>query len=255
MSERSQSRLNRVLPGLLGTVSVVLGGAVMAFVVRPDWYYSSINQADNPFEPTGPKTIATSTAIPGPSATPSAGEKVPLGEGKGKKPVSFRWELGTLTMETDEIQVTDSILTEPNGSHTLAWNKSMMGACAARGNIALGLHSSPEAGKAIIPPDVVKRLGKDGVGSVIELTTANGTKCDYEVEKYDSVKKFGDGPGTYIDYLENNPTGVDFRDPDVEPGLVLSSCDEREWDAAAHTSVNNVVIYAKLVKETPSTDR
>lgn len=253
MSERDQSQPNRVLPWLLGTASVVLGGAAVAFVVRPDLYYSFKNQIDNPFEPTGPTTVASAPSLPG--TTPSPSETSRLGHGKGSAPVSFRWELGTLTMATDTVQATDSIFTEPQGATALAWNESMMGACAEKGNVALGLHSSPEAGKALIPPDIVKRLGRDGVGSLIELTTANGTKCDYEVEGFDSVAKFGDGPGTYVDYLEHNPSGKDLRNPSVEAGLVLTSCDEREWDADAHTSVNNVVIRAKLVSETPPTKK
>lgn len=254
MSERNQSQPNKVLPWLLGTTAVSCGVAAVAFVFRPDLYYSFINQPKDPFEPTAPTTIATASAIPGPSSTPT--EEIPLGKGKGKPPVSFEWTLGSLKMTTDIVQSTDSIFAEPNGSHTLAWVHSAMGACAAKGPLELGLHSSPQADKATIPPDVVDRLRKNGIGSNIKLTTEDGTICDYEVDGFDSVEKFGDGPGTYVDYLENNPTGEDLRDPNTEPRLVLTSCDEAAgWDSERHTSKKNVIILGHLVKVIPPKEK
>ena len=251
MSERNQSRPNRVLPGLLSAASVALGGTVVALVVRPDLYYSSINQIDNPLEPTQPTVVATAPTIPGPSNTPTPTER--LGKGRGKTPVSFEWQLGNLNMATDVIQSKDSIFDEPNGSHALAWTRTMMGACAASGNVGIGLHSGFELDSATIPPNIIRRLGKDGIGSVIVLKAADGTTCKYTVESYGSVKKFGDGPGTYIDVLENIPTGYDVRDPEVRAGLWLTSCDEDAgWDSERHTSVNNAWVHAWLTDVVPA---
>jgi hypothetical protein len=183
------------------------------------------------------------------SATPAQ-----LGKGDGEAPGSFRWKTSNFDLHSTEIQRKDEITDEPNGSHAIAWtdeSAGFPGACAEAGNVFIGAHSSPEFrdNAALVPRDFARLVGKTGVGSLIELETEDGTVCQYEMEWGVSVKKRGNGEGTFTDLVENNSTGRDLRDPNVEPGIVFTTCDElKGWDFEHRTSLYNHVWYGQLVK-------
>lgn len=254
MSERNESQRKRFSPARVAAgLAFVTAGATVIF--RPDVYTYLFNQADNALHPE-PTLAAVSPSVlrtPAVSATPAQ-----LGEGRGKPPVSFSWKTSNFDLYGTEIQSKESITDEPNGPRAIAWTEKLMGACAAKGNVFIGAHSDPDAERdaGLVPQDFMRRLGETGVGSVVELKTADGTRCRYVMEWFKSVEKFGDGAGTFMDLVKNNPTGRDLRDPNVEPGIVFVSCDELEgWNFEEGTSNNNLVGYGELAQVIPPKEK
>lgn len=263
MSERNESQPKRFSRGRIAAGLACIAAGV-AVTVRPDLYTYFLNQADTALHPEPTPTAASPLRQPTPSAlippkasvTPSS-----LGEGRGEAPVSFSWKTSNFNLHSSDIQRKDEITDEPNGSHAVAWTEleaGFAGACAEEGNVFIGAHSSPEFREdaALVPRDFARRAGKTGVGSVIELKTEDGTSCQYEMELGVSVKKRGSGEGTFTDFVKNNPTGRDLRDPNVEPGIVFTTCDElKGWDFEHSTSLYNYVWYGRLVKVVPPKEK
>lgn len=226
--------------------------SAIAFGLNPNLYTYAKNQVEDAFRPPYAPP-AEAPLVPGPSPvvvedSPADERANNLGAGRGQEVIMVEWPAFP-SIKTTEIQKGENIYQEPVGARSAIVAEDMSGACAAEGMAWVGMHSSPERGAANVPRDFMRQLGEKGVGSVIWLTAEDGTNCGYEVEWFKSVKKRGDGEGTFRGLLSNNPSGRDLRDDQGEPALVFISCDEEEFNPLTGHSFNNGVVYAELVQE------
>lgn len=221
--------------------------AAVVTVAFPNLYTYVNNQVQDGLRPTdtptATRTISAEPGSPKPSNTTRADEK--LGSGRGQVPIEIEWPAFP-TIHTTDIERGQSISDAPRGARSAIWTETMPGACAEKGFNWYGMHSHPGEGVANVPRDFIRQLGEKGIGSMIWIVAKDGTRCGYEVEWFESVKKRGDGKGTFRYLLTHNPTGRDLRDENGEPFAIFASCDETLFNPFNGSSDNNIIAGASL---------